>query len=90
MRINFRTALNVLVVALVGGTALIWAVVGLANVNLFGPDPVSVRAMLPAAAGALPGAEVTYLGQPIGTVSSSKPPLAIGMEAVRRWRQTAA
>ena len=72
MRINFRTALNVLVVALVGGTALIWAVVGLANVNLFGPDPVSVRAMLPTAAGALPGAEVTYLGQPIGTVSSSK------------------
>lgn len=72
MRLNFRTVLNVLVVALVGGAALIWAVVGLANVNLFGPDPATVRAMLPTAAGALPGAEVTYLGQPIGTVTSSE------------------
>lgn len=72
MRLNFRTVLNVLVVALVGGAALIWAIVGLANVNLFGPDPATVRAMLPTAAGALPGAEVTYLGQPIGTVTSSE------------------
>lgn len=72
MRLNFRTVLNVMVVALLGGAALIWAIVGLANVNLFGPDPATVRAMLPTAAGALPGAEVTYLGQPIGTVSSSQ------------------
>lgn len=72
MRLNFRTVLNVAIVGLLGGAALIWAIVGLAKINLFGPDPATVRAMLPTAAGALPGAEVTYLGQPIGTVSSSQ------------------
>lgn len=72
MRVNFRMIMNVLVVAAFGGAAMVWAVVGLAGIRLFGADPSTIQAVVPAAAGALPGAEVTYLGQSIGTVSGSE------------------
>src|SRR3546814_1560350 len=49
-----------------------WAVVGLAGLRLFGDDRVIVQAVVSRAAGALPGAEVTYLGQSVGTVDRSE------------------
>ncbi len=72
MRLNTRTVLNVLVVLAVGASALVWAVVGLAGLRLFGDDRVTVQAVVSRAAGALPGAEVTYLGQSVGTVDRSE------------------
>lgn len=72
MRLNLRTVLNVLVVFAIGASALVWAVVGLADLQLFGDDRVTVRAVVARAAGALPGAEVTYLGQPVGKVDRSE------------------
>lgn len=72
MRLSVRTVVNVLVVFAVGASALVWAAVGLANLRLFGDDRVTVEAVVARAAGALPGAEVTYLGQPVGTVDRSE------------------
>lgn len=72
MRLNFRTVVNVLVVCAVGASALVWAVVGLADLRLFGDDRVTVQAVVSRAAGALPGAEVTYLGQPVGRIDGSE------------------
>jgi phospholipid/cholesterol/gamma-HCH transport system substrate-binding protein len=72
MRLNLRTIVNVLVVLAVGASALVWAVVGLAGLRLFGDDRVTIQAVVARAAGALPGAEVTYLGQPVGRVDRSQ------------------
>jgi phospholipid/cholesterol/gamma-HCH transport system substrate-binding protein len=72
MRLNTRTVINVLVVLAVGASALVWAVVGLAGLRIFGDDRVTVQAVVSRAAGALPGAEVTYLGQSVGTVDRSE------------------
>lgn len=72
MRLNTRTVINVLLVLAVGASALVWAVVGLAGLRLFGDDRIEVQAVVSRAAGALPGAEVTYLGQPVGTVDRSE------------------
>lgn len=72
MRVNLRMIINVIIVAAFGGAALVWAVVGLAGIRIFGADPSTIQAVVPVAAGALPGAEVTYLGQPIGAVSRSE------------------
>lgn len=72
MRLNTRTVINVLVVLAVGASALVWAVVGLAGLRLFGDERVTVQAVVSRAAGALPGAEVTYLGQSVGTVDRSE------------------
>lgn len=72
MRLNLRTIVNVAVVLAVGASALVWAVVGLAGLRLFGDDRVTVQAVVSRAAGALPGAEVTYLGQPVGRVDRSE------------------
>src|SRR3546814_8912502 len=49
-----------------------WAVVVLAGLRLFGDDRFIVQAVVSRAAGALPGAEVTYLGQSVGTVDRSE------------------
>src|SRR3546814_10524446 len=51
---------------------MVWAVVGLADLRLFGDDRVTIQAVVARAAGALPGAEVTYLGQPVGRVEESE------------------
>jgi len=72
MRLNARTVINVLLVLAVGASALVWAVVGLAGLRIFGDDRVTVQAVVSRAAGALPGAEVTYLGQSVGTVDRSE------------------
>ena len=72
MRLDLRTVVNVLVVCAVGASALVWAVVGLADLRLFGDDRVTVQAVVSRAAGALPGAEVTYLGQPVGRIDRSE------------------
>jgi len=72
MRLNTRMIVNVVVVLAVGASALVWAVVGLAGLRIFGDDRVTVQAVVSRAAGALPGAEVTYLGQPVGKVDRSE------------------
>src|SRR3546814_14972028 len=72
VRLNLRTVVNVLVVFAVGLSAMVWAVVGLADLRLFGDDRVTIQAVVARAAGALPGAEVTYLGQPVGRVEESE------------------
>lgn len=72
MRLNLRTIVNVFVVCAIGGSAVVWAVVGLADLRIFGDDRVTIEAVVPRAAGALPGAEVTYLGQPVGNVDGSE------------------
>ena len=72
MRITLRMLVNVVVVAAVGASALVWAAVGLADLRLFGDDRVTIEAVVARAAGALPGAEVTYLGQPVGRVDRSQ------------------
>lgn len=72
MRLNLRTIVNVLVVLAVGLSAMVWAVVGLADLRLFDDDRVTIQAVVARAAGALPGAEVTYLGQPVGRVDDSE------------------
>jgi len=72
MRLNLRTIVNVAVVLVIGASALVWAVVGLAGLRLFGDDRVTIEAVVSRAAGALPGAEVTYLGQPVGRVDRSE------------------
>lgn len=70
MRLTSRQIVNVLLVAVVGFVAVSWAVVGLAEIDLFS-TPTRIRVIAPGAAGALPGAEVTYLGVPVGSVTSS-------------------
>jgi phospholipid/cholesterol/gamma-HCH transport system substrate-binding protein len=72
MRLTLRMIVNVLVVMAVGASALVWAVVGLAGLRIFGDDRITVQAVVDRAAGALPGAEVTYLGQPVGKVDRSE------------------
>lgn len=70
MRLTSRQIVNVLLVTVVGFVAVSWAVVGLAEIDLFA-KPTRIIVIAPAAAGALPGAEVTYLGVPVGDVTSS-------------------
>lgn len=72
MRVSVRMLVNVVVVAAVGASALIWAAVGLADLRLLGDDRITIQAVVARAAGALPGAEVTYLGQPVGRVDRSQ------------------
>jgi|GEM_PF-3370920 phospholipid/cholesterol/gamma-HCH transport system substrate-binding protein len=72
MRLNLRTVVNVMVTIALGASALVWAVVGLSGVQLFGDDRVTIQAVVSRAAGALPGAEVTYLGQHVGRVDDSQ------------------
>ncbi len=70
MRLTARQIVNVVLVSVIGFVAVAWAVVGLAEIDLF-DSPTRVTLVAPSAAGALPGAEVTYLGVPVGSVTSS-------------------
>src|SRR5947207_2304158 len=57
-------------VAVVGIVSIAWAAVGLAGIRFDKPKQITAR--LAQTGGALPGAEVSYLGIPVGKVSSAR------------------
>lgn len=69
MKFTRRHLVNVILVAVVGVVAIAWAAVGLAGIRFDKPKTITVR--LAQTGGALPGAEVAYLGIPIGKVSTA-------------------
>ena len=71
MRLGFRQIANLVLVGVVSVVALTWATIGLAGVRPF-DDPRTMRVRLAQTGGALPGAEVTYLGVPIGKVTDAE------------------
>lgn len=71
MRIGARQLANVALALVLGLVATTWAVVGLAQIRPLQPAK-TVRAHLASAGGALAGAEVTYLGVPVGRVKTVK------------------
>lgn len=70
MRFTAKQLANIAVVTVLGLIATAWAVFGLMHVRF--DDPKTVRVRLASAGGALPGAEVTYLGVPIGRVAGAR------------------
>jgi phospholipid/cholesterol/gamma-HCH transport system substrate-binding protein len=69
VRFTRKQLANIAVVTVLGLVATAWAVFGLMHVRF--DSPKTVRVLLASSGGALPGAEVTYLGVPIGRVSSA-------------------
>jgi phospholipid/cholesterol/gamma-HCH transport system substrate-binding protein len=70
MKLTWKQLVNLAVVGVVSVVAMAWASVGLAGVRF--DDPKTMRVQLAQSGGALAGAEVTYLGVPIGKVSSAR------------------
>jgi phospholipid/cholesterol/gamma-HCH transport system substrate-binding protein len=70
VKLTRRHRINLAMVAFVSFFGLVWASVGLVGINPFDESAV-IRVRLATAAGALPGARVTYLGVPIGKVESA-------------------
>ena len=70
MKFTRRHLINLILVAVVGVVAIAWAAVGLAGVRFDKPKTITVD--LAQTGGALPGAEVSYLGVPIGKVGSAR------------------
>jgi virulence factor Mce-like protein len=70
MRFGKRQLVNVILVAVIGVVSIAWAAVGLAGIRFDHPKQITVH--LAQTGGALPGAEVDYLGVPVGKVASSK------------------
>ena len=70
MRFTAKQLANIAVVTIVGLVATAWAVFGLAKIRF--DDPKTVRVRLASSGGALPGAEVTYLGVPVGRVAAAR------------------
>lgn len=69
MKLTAKQIANLVLVAVVSVVALAWASVGLAGIRF--DEPKTVRVRLAQSGGALPGAEVTYLGVPIGKVTKA-------------------
>ncbi len=69
MKFTRRHLINLILVAVTGVVAIAWAAVGLAGIRFDKPKMITVE--LAQSGGALPGAEVSYLGVPIGKVSSA-------------------
>ena len=70
MRLGLRQIANLALVGVVAVVAMLWAAVGLAGVRF--DDPRTMRVQMASSGGALAGAEVTYLGVPIGKVSAAE------------------
>ena len=70
MKLGLRQIANLVLVGVIAVVAMAWAAVGLAGVRF--DDPKSMRVQMAQSGGALAGAEVTYLGVPIGKVSSTQ------------------
>lgn len=71
MKLTPRQMINVVMIACLGFVAFGWAVIGLARISPF-EERATIWVTAPAASGALPGAEVTYLGIGIGRVASTE------------------
>ena len=71
MKLGVRQLVNALLIGAVGLVAMIWSVAGLAEFRPF-DDPATVIVRLARSGGALAGSEVTYLGVPVGTVTSAR------------------
>jgi virulence factor Mce-like protein len=71
VRLTSRQIVNVILIACLGVVAVGWAVIGLARIRPF-EERATIWVTAPAASGALPGAEVTYLGIGIGRVASTE------------------
>jgi phospholipid/cholesterol/gamma-HCH transport system substrate-binding protein len=69
VRFTKKQLANIAVVTVLGLAATAWAVFGLMHVRF--DSPKHIRVLLASSGGALPGAEVTYLGVPVGRVSSA-------------------
>src|SRR4051794_5254861 len=69
MKFTRRHLVNLVMVAVVGVVSIAWAAVGLAGIRFDKPKQITVR--MAQTGGALPGAEVAYLGVPIGKVSTA-------------------
>jgi phospholipid/cholesterol/gamma-HCH transport system substrate-binding protein len=65
-----RHLVNLIMVTVVGIVSIAWGAVGLAGIKFDKPKHITV--LMAQTGGALPGAEVTYLGIPIGKVSSAR------------------
>ena len=70
MRFGKRQLANLILVLVISVVAMGWAAVGLAGIRFDKPKRITVH--LAQTGGALPGAEVDYLGVPVGKVSKSK------------------
>ena len=70
MKFTRRHLVNLLLVAVIGVVSIAWAAVGLAGIRFTKPKTITVE--LAQTGGALPGAEVSYLGVPVGKVSSAR------------------
>jgi virulence factor Mce-like protein len=70
MKFTRRHLINLIMVAVVGVVAIAWAAVGLAGIRFDKPKTITVN--MAQTGGALPGAEVAYLGIPIGKVGSAR------------------
>src|SRR3954447_3796383 len=70
MKFTRRHLVNLIMVAIVGVVSIAWAAVGLAGIRFDKPKTITVR--MAQTGGALPGAEVAYLGIPVGKVSSAR------------------
>src|SRR5436305_12296895 len=70
MKFTRRHLVNLILVGVIGVVAIAWAAVGLAGIRFDKPKTITVR--LAQTGGALPGAEVAYLGIPVGKVSSAR------------------
>lgn len=71
MRLSARQLANVAVIVALSAVALGWAIIGLARIRPF-EERATIWLTAPAASGALPGAEVTYLGVGVGRVASAE------------------
>jgi phospholipid/cholesterol/gamma-HCH transport system substrate-binding protein len=71
VRLGVRQLVNALLVGAVGLVAMIWSIAGLAQLRPF-DEPATVVVRVARSGGALPGSEVTYLGVPVGKVTSAR------------------
>lgn len=71
MKLRWRSLVNLVVVVALGVVAVGWMAVDLVEFGPFSDDPVTVTVALPETGGALPGAEVSYLGVRVGSVEDA-------------------
>jgi phospholipid/cholesterol/gamma-HCH transport system substrate-binding protein len=81
VKLTWKMLVNLTVVVVLGLVAVGWAVTDLMGLRLVGDDPDRITVQLAESGGALPGAEVTYLGVRIGEVTET----AVVDDTVEAW-----
>jgi phospholipid/cholesterol/gamma-HCH transport system substrate-binding protein len=71
MKLTWKMLVNLTVVVVLGLIAVGWAVTDLMGLRLLADDPDLITVRLGESGGALPGAEVTYLGVRVGEVTET-------------------